>query len=51
MEQKRMVKFGLGTDNFRRYVDLIRNEVLGYVSKEVFENDVSFEWTLSCMKL
>ncbi|GAA5901833.1 hypothetical protein JCM5296_002085 [Sporobolomyces johnsonii] len=39
MEQKKFVKFGLTTDNFRRYVGLIRGEVNDYVSKHVFEND------------
>ncbi|CEQ41690.1 SPOSA6832_03419 [Sporobolomyces salmonicolor] len=39
MEQKKFVKFGLTTDNFRRYVGLIRGEVNDYVSKHVFDND------------
>ncbi|GAA5949340.1 hypothetical protein JCM3765_003375 [Sporobolomyces pararoseus] len=43
MEQKKFVKFGLTTDNFRRYVGLIRQEVLGYVSTHVFDNDVKKE--------
>ncbi|GAA5871739.1 hypothetical protein JCM16303_000850 [Sporobolomyces ruberrimus] len=40
MEQKKFVKFGLTTENFRRYVGLIRQEVLGYVSTHVFDQDV-----------
>ncbi|GAA5829004.1 hypothetical protein JCM3766R1_003900 [Sporobolomyces carnicolor] len=43
MEQKKFVKFGLTTDNFRRYVGLIRQEVLGYVSTHVFDNDAKKE--------
>ncbi|KAK4046971.1 Lanosterol 14-alpha-demethylase [Microbotryomycetes sp. JL221] len=37
MEQKKFVKFGLTTDNFRRYVGLIREEVTGYFDREVFK--------------
>ncbi|SGZ34703.1 BQ5605_C076g12942 [Microbotryum silenes-dioicae] len=37
MEQKKFVKFGLTTENFRQYVGLIRTEVLGYMNKEVFK--------------
>ncbi|BGP34590.1 Lanosterol 14-alpha-demethylase [Rhodotorula toruloides] len=36
MEQKKFVKFGLTTENFRRYVGLIRQEVLDYISKHVY---------------
>ncbi|GAA5903623.1 cytochrome P450 [Sporobolomyces salmoneus] len=43
MEQKKFVKFGLGTENFKRYVGLIRQEVLGYVSTHVFEGDIKKE--------
>jgi len=39
MEQKKFVKFGLTTDNFKRYVGLIRQEVLGYVDTHVFNNN------------
>lgn len=42
MEQKKFVKFGLTTENFRRYVGLIKGEVEGYLSSVVFDNDVSF---------
>lgn len=41
MEQKKFVKFGLTTENFRRYVGIISGEVEGYLSSAVFENDVS----------
>lgn len=41
MEQKKFVKFGLTTENFKRYVGLIRTEVLDYVSGHVFDKDVS----------
>ena len=41
MEQKKMVKFGLTTDNFRKYVGLIREELLAYTSTHIFDNDVS----------
>jgi len=40
MEQKKFVKFGLTTENFKRYVGLIRTEVLDYVSGHVFDKDV-----------
>ncbi|GAA5856096.1 hypothetical protein JCM9279_002364 [Rhodotorula babjevae] len=36
MEQKKFVKFGLTTDNFRRYVGLIRTEVRDYITKHVY---------------
>ncbi|GAA5996010.1 cytochrome P450 [Rhodotorula paludigena] len=36
MEQKKFVKFGLTTDNFRRYVGLIRTEVRDYINKHVY---------------
>ncbi|GAA5972400.1 hypothetical protein JCM11641_001826 [Rhodosporidiobolus odoratus] len=36
MEQKKFVKFGLTTDNFRRYVGLIRTEVRGYLNTHVY---------------
>lgn len=39
MEQKKFVKFGLTTENFRKYVGLIRSEVLGYVDQTVFGGD------------
>ncbi|KAM0791873.1 hypothetical protein ACM66B_004128 [Microbotryomycetes sp. NB124-2] len=38
MEQKKFVKFGLTTDNFRRYVGLIRDEVTGYFAREVLKD-------------
>lgn len=41
MEQKKFVKFGLTTENFRRYVGLITGEVENYLSTELFANDVS----------
>lgn len=41
MQQKKFVKVGLTTENFRKYVGIIRGEVLDYFSKTVFENDVS----------
>lgn len=41
MEQKKFVKFGLTTENFRRYVGIIKGEVEGYLSTTVFKNDVS----------
>lgn len=40
MEQKKFVKYGLTTDNFRRYVGLIREEVLGYMNGHLFESKV-----------
>lgn len=41
MEQKKFVKFGLTTENFRRYVGLIRDEVREYMNKHVYANNVS----------
>lgn len=41
MEQKKFVKFGLTTENFRRYVGLIRDEVREHMSKHVYANNVS----------
>lgn len=46
MEQKKFVKFGLTTENFRRYVGLIKGEVESYLSSVVFDNDVSLRVTL-----
>ncbi|KAL8286891.1 hypothetical protein RQP46_003897 [Phenoliferia psychrophenolica] len=39
MQQKKFVKVGLTTENFKKYVGIIREEVLDYFSKTVFEND------------
>ncbi|BGP19235.1 hypothetical protein JCM10213_007030 [Rhodosporidiobolus nylandii] len=36
MEQKKFVKFGLTTENFRRYVGLIRTEVRDYMAGQVY---------------
>lgn len=36
MEQKKFVKFGLNTENFRTYVQLITDEVLLHLKTEVF---------------
>lgn len=41
MEQKKFVKFGLTTENFRRYVGLIRDEVREHMNKHVYANNVS----------
>ncbi len=48
MEQKKFVKFGLSTDNFRAYVGMIEEEVLGYMKSDsrfrIFQmNDIN-EW-------
>ncbi|KAK4703068.1 hypothetical protein P7C70_g3147, partial [Phenoliferia sp. Uapishka_3] len=40
MQQKKFVKVGLTTENFRKYVGIIHGEVIDYFSKTVFENDV-----------
>lgn len=40
MQQKKFVKVGLTTDNFKRYVPLIVGETLDYLTKHLFENDV-----------
>lgn len=40
MEQKKFVKFGLTTENFRRYVGIITGEVEDYLSNTVFSNNV-----------
>lgn len=38
MEQKKFVKYGLTTDNFRLYIPLIVGEVKDYLDKTVFFN-------------
>lgn len=43
MEQKKFVKFGLTTDNFRRYVGLIRTEVRDYINKHVYADGVCLQ--------
>ena len=48
MEQKKFVKFGLSTDNFRAYVPMIEEEVLDFMKKDssfrIFQmNDIN-EW-------
>ena len=48
MEQKKFVKFGLSTDNFRAYVGMIEDEVTNFLQTEpsfrVFQmNDIN-EW-------
>lgn len=40
MEQKKFVKFGLTTENFKKYVGIITGEVEDYMSTHVFANDV-----------
>ncbi|KAJ9110714.1 hypothetical protein QFC22_006692 [Naganishia vaughanmartiniae] len=39
MQQKRMVKFGLSTENLRAYVGMITDETLGFMSKELKVNN------------
>ncbi|KAM0755231.1 lanosterol 14-alpha-demethylase [Meredithblackwellia eburnea MCA 4105] len=39
MQQKKFVKYGLTTENFRKYVGLIREETSDYLSKVVFGGD------------
>jgi len=36
MEQKKFMKVGLTTDNFRKYVPIVASEVTGYLDKHVF---------------
>lgn len=48
MEQKKFVKFGLSTDNFRLYVGMIEDEVMRFMKKDpafrIFQmNDIN-EW-------
>ncbi|GAA5821708.1 hypothetical protein JCM11251_000983 [Rhodosporidiobolus azoricus] len=43
MEQKKFVKFGLTTDNFKRYVGLIRTEVRGYLNSNVYADGAKKE--------
>lgn len=38
MEQKKFMKVGLSTENFRKYVPLIRDEVLAYLSDHIFHD-------------
>ncbi|GAA5853817.1 hypothetical protein JCM8547_007460 [Rhodosporidiobolus lusitaniae] len=39
MEQKKFVKFGLTTENFRKYTGLIRTEVRDYMAKNVYADN------------
>lgn len=41
MEQKKFVKFGLTTENFIKYVEIISGEVEDYLNTTVFANGVS----------
>lgn len=36
MEQKKFMKVGLSTDNFRAYIPMIRNEVQQYLRSHIF---------------
>jgi hypothetical protein len=40
MEQKKFVKFGLTTENFRKYTGIIRTEVRNYISTNVYGGGV-----------
>lgn len=40
MQQKKFIKTGLTTENFKRYVPIIADEVEAYLSKTVFLGDV-----------
>ena len=42
MQQKRMVKFGLSTENFRAYVPLIKQEATDFMNNEL--KPVAGEW-------
>lgn len=42
MQQKRMVKFGLSTENFRSYVPLIKKEATDFMNNEL--KPVAGEW-------
>ena len=48
MEQKKFVKYGLSTDNFRAYVGMIEDEITTFVNKDptfsVFQDKKSTEW-------
>jgi len=48
MEQKKFVKFGLSTDNFRVYVGMIEDEITSFINHDqafsVFQDRKSTEW-------
>jgi sterol 14-demethylase len=48
MEQKKFVKFGLSTDNFRAYVGMIEEEITTFINNDpafsVFQDKQSTEW-------
>lgn len=48
MEQKKFVKFGLSTDNFRAYVGMIEEEITNFLNNDltfsVFQDKSSTEW-------
>ncbi|KAK4704871.1 hypothetical protein P7C70_g1333, partial [Phenoliferia sp. Uapishka_3] len=46
MQQKKFVKFGLTTDNFKRYVPIIVEETKDYLSKHLFSNDMNTTATI-----
>jgi len=38
MEQKKFMKVGLSTDNFKKYIPLIRDEVCAYIADHIFRD-------------
>ena len=48
MEQKKFVKFGLSTDNFRAYVGMTEAEIINFINDDpafsVFQDKRSTEW-------
>jgi len=48
MEQKKFVKFGLSTDNFRAYVGMIEDEITAFINSDsafsAFQDKKSNEW-------
>jgi len=56
MEQKKFVKFGLSTDNFRAYVGMIEDEITSFINNDpafsVFQDERSTEWgTFQALKI
>lgn len=48
MEQKKFVKFGLSTENFRAYVGMIEDEITSFINNDsafsIFQDKKSTEW-------
>jgi len=50
MEQKKLVKFGLSTGNFRAYVGMIEDEITSFLQNDpafpILQDQESTKWSL-----